>query len=117
MHSSSSSDRRHASRYKIELPIEIRIGAAWVVGRTRDLNQQWIAVRAPVRLDAVTPGQRVGFVLLLEHLSPDGPTKLEGDAVVVRIEPDGAEAVLALKAEWLTTTPLVTAGAITCGPQ
>ena len=101
-------NRRSADRFAIDLPIEIRARDVSFTARTKDLNQQGIAVTAPGLVNGLALGDRVSFSLLLQHVAPEGPARLDGTAAIVRMEACGERVILALKAEWLMTTPLMT---------
>lgn len=97
-------DRRTRPRVPLDLPITLRKGDLHLPGRTRDLDQQGLSVNVRTA-GGLAPGDRVAFSLPLRHLRPEGPGTLDGTAIVLRLEAAGDDTLVALQAEWLTTTP------------
>lgn len=101
-----SGDRRAAPRVRIDLPIDIQTTSGSLQARTIDLSEHGLAVVLASPMVSAACGDRVSFSLPLQYVTPEGPTRLRGTAVVLRIESRDDRALLALKAESLVTTAL-----------
>ena len=86
MTASPSADRRHGSRFPIELPVELAEGT----GRTRDLSSSGVYFETQ---EPFVPGAPLRLIVLLERaafLVSEGatasPLRLECEGYVVRVE-------------------------------
>jgi hypothetical protein len=104
VHHRDRADRSSPAPVAIELPIEIRAGDVAFAGRTRELTAQSLTVAAVRVPGGIAVGRAVSFSVLLQHAAADGPARLDGSAVVVRVDAEGDQVILALQAEWLMTS-------------
>ncbi len=73
-----SAARRKAPRLEIDLPVELERGK----GVTRDVSASGVFFETD---EALAPGARIRFSLLVEHASPV-PLRLQCEGQVVRVE-------------------------------
>jgi hypothetical protein len=73
--------------------------------RTCDVSADGVAVL--VRDAAgIQPGDQLSFALMLEHDVTDARARLEGSAMVVRVESRGSDLLVAFRAQCLSTFPI-----------
>jgi PilZ domain len=77
---SSTSERRHARRYRVALPVELDgLGT----GRTRDVSTTGVFFETD---ETLMPGAAIKYALVLDHSEPDAPLRVLCDGDVVRVE-------------------------------
>jgi len=97
------SDRRRVIRFPIEIPIELTVRGRSYRARTSDVSVEGVAVML-ARPSPICVGDRVEFLLALEHVEAAEVVRLQGTAVVARAARECSGQILALKADWLLTT-------------
>jgi hypothetical protein len=94
MHSTwSRQDRRRAQRFRVALPVELPDGTAV----TRDISTCGVFFKTT---RVFVPGECIRFALILEHVAPGPPLRLQCRGRVVRVEPysDGLGVAVAITA-------------------
>ncbi len=77
-------ERRKAERFKARLPVKWNGGA----GLTRDFSAYGVYFHTE---KSISCGQHIELVLLLEHVDPGRPVRLECLGEVVRVDPGEQE--------------------------
>lgn len=87
---SNTSDKRHALRYPLELPVELPSGT----GRSHDVSKSGVCFDTDASIPTESP---IKFSLVLGQASPDVPLRLECEGEVVRVEPHEGGVSVAVK--------------------
>jgi hypothetical protein len=96
-------DRRAHPRGPLDLPVDIVVRGATYPARSRDLGFEGLAVLVEAAFP-IEPSERIRFGIDLRYLE-SMPMRLEGSAIVLRVDerPDGL--LVAFRPEWVGTTP------------
>jgi hypothetical protein len=100
-------ERRAHPRVAIDLPVDVAFGDLSYVSRSTNLSLEGLAVIVP-GAPLIRPGAQVEFGINLHYLDVN-PLRVEGTAVVLRVDGRREDRLLALRAQWFGTTP---AGAV-----
>lgn len=72
-------ERRQASRYRVNLPVELEHGSGW----TRDISESGVFFEAE---QPFAIGQAIRFSVMLAYAYPGTPLQLHGEGSIVRVE-------------------------------
>jgi hypothetical protein len=76
---SETLDRRKAQRFRVTLPVELEGGS----GITRDISVCGVFFETD---RTFAPGELIQFTLVLEHMAPGQPVRLQCQGEIVRVE-------------------------------
>ena len=115
MHASVSRERRRYERSAVQLPIEVRCDGKVYDARTVNVSAEGVAA-VSAGDPHVHVGDEINFSFTLQHLTDEVPACLEGDGLVVRVQPCDGGMLIAFRAQCLSFFP-VAAGFPRGGPS
>jgi len=99
-----ASERRRVARYPIDLPIELRSNGVAHQGRTLDVSADGVSVLL-AEDPAMWASEALSFALMLQHVNADDGGRLEGSAMIVRVESRNGGLLVAFRAQCLSMLP------------
>jgi hypothetical protein len=112
VHASVSKERRHSERSAVDLPIQLCCAGGIYDARTVDVSADGVAAVSAGE-PHVHAGDEINFTFTLQHLTDESPSCLEGDGVVVRVQPCAGGMLIAFRAQCLSLFPA--AAVVPCG--
>ena len=109
MHVSVSRERRRYERSAVQLPIKFCCHGEIYDARTVNVSAEGVAAVSGGD-PHVHAGDEINFSFTLQHLTDESPSCLEGDGLVVRVQPCESGMLIAFRAQCLSLFQVAAGG-------